>query len=58
MKDFGFNKTMADLMLAKLQSPSLRQTALDWPQYSPDLAPIENIWSILKFNERRIMEKN
>ena len=33
-------------------------TILDWPKYSPDLNPIENIWSLLKRNVRKRLPKN
>ena len=31
-----------------------RVRVLDWPVYSPDLSPIENIWRIMKRRIRHI----
>ena len=60
-KDYNIeNRTHLDDSAPYHRTKGLRQcheinsiSRVDWPENSPDLKPIENLWSLLKFKLRR-----
>jgi hypothetical protein len=58
----AFSKTMTPstlvMWLRNFFRPICLPEVIDWPSNSPDLNPIENLWSIIKTNVERRRPKN